>query len=98
MQLWVFGILTTLKITANETSGAFAMHEVLVPPGNPGPPTHYHTREDEYFYVTEGELTWSLNGKERIAPEGSFVYIPRGLVHGFANKSEKFARRASPIP
>lgn len=92
MQLWVFGILTTLKISGNETLGVFAMHEDLVPPGSPGPPIHSHTREDEYFYVTEGELTWILDGKEHIAPKGSFVHIPRGLVHGFANRSGKYAR------
>lgn len=92
MQLWVFGILITIKVSGNETSGAFAVHENLVPPGSPGPVPHSQTREDEYWYMTEGELMFIVDGKEHIAPKDSFLHIRRGEVHGFVNKSGKYAR------
>lgn len=92
MQLWVFGILATLKVSGNETGGAFAYHEDLIPPGSPGPYPHYHTHEDEFWQVTEGELTWIVEGKELSAPTGSFIHLRRGVLHGFENKSNKFAR------
>lgn len=95
MQLWVFGILATIKVSGNETGGAFALHEDLVPPGSAGPYPHYHTREDEFLHVTEGEVTLIIDGKELSAPQGSFIHVKRGVVHGFENRSSKFARMAA---
>lgn len=92
MQLWVFGILVTLKVSGNETGGVFALLEDLIPPGSPGPYPHYHTREDEFWLVTEGELTWIVEGKEFSAPKGSFIHHRRGVLHGFENRSGKYAR------
>jgi quercetin dioxygenase-like cupin family protein len=92
MQLWVFGILATLKVSGNETGGAFAMHEDLVAPGSRGPYPHYHTREDEYWHMAEGELTWIIDGKEMSAPTGSSLHLRRGVLHGFENRSGQFAR------
>ena len=92
MQLWVFGVLATLKVSGNETGGAFALHEDLIPPGSKGPYPHYHSREDEFWYVTEGELTWIVEGEELSAPKGSFFHLKRGVLHGFENRSVKYAR------
>ncbi|KAG0580008.1 hypothetical protein KC19_4G141700 [Ceratodon purpureus] len=92
MQLWVFGILVIFKVSGNETGGAFSCIEDVVPPGSRGPYPHYHTREDEYWHVTEGELIWIVGGQEMSAPKGSFLHIRRGVLHGFQNRSDKFAR------
>src|SRR5207247_2889369 len=46
-------------------------------------PLHVHHNEDEWFYVTEGELTFWVGGQLTDAPEGSFVYGPRGIPHTF---------------
>ena len=45
--------------TGEDTNGKYALFEALVPPGG-GPPPHVHSREEEGFYVLEGEITFSV--------------------------------------
>jgi hypothetical protein len=42
-----------------------------------------HTREDEWFYILEGELAFWVGGRRMDAPAGAFVYGPRGIPHTF---------------
>jgi hypothetical protein len=56
--------------------------EATEPPGF-GPPVHVHTDAAEAFYVLEGEYVMSLDGEEVRCLAGSFVFIPRGVRHGF---------------
>ncbi len=51
--IWVIGDRYTIKCCGNDTSGAYALLEAIVPPGG-GPPPHFHSREDKAFYVLEG--------------------------------------------
>jgi hypothetical protein len=46
-----------------------------------------HQREDEWFYVLEGELTLWVGGRLIKAPAGSFVYGPRDIPHTFTVSS-----------
>ena len=46
-------------------------------------PPEVHHNEDEWFYVTEGELTFWIGGQLTDAPADSFVYGPRGIPHTF---------------
>ena len=46
-------------------------------------------REDEWFYVAEGQLTVWVAGEVFEAPAGSFVYGPRGIPHTFEVASEE---------
>jgi Cupin domain len=48
-----------------------------------------HHREDEWFYVSEGELTFWVGGDVIAAPAGSFVYGPRNVPHTFTVSSEE---------
>jgi uncharacterized RmlC-like cupin family protein len=48
-----------------------------------------HSREDEWFYVIEGELTFWVGGETVVAPAGSFVYGPRDVPHTFIVSSEQ---------
>jgi len=71
----------TLKATADETNGAFTVAEVIAQP-QLGPPPHTHEREDESFYVIEGEFECSLdNGTPFVVKAGSFVHLPKGVLH-----------------
>jgi hypothetical protein len=47
-----------------------------------------HRREDEWFYVTEGELTLWVDGQVTSAPAGTFIYGPRDVPHTFEVSSE----------
>lgn len=86
--LWFLGTLVTLKATAETTGGRVAVIEHLAPRGA-GSPLHVHRREDEWFYVIEGELTFWVGGRRIEAPAGAFVYGPRDVPHTFVVNSEQ---------
>jgi quercetin dioxygenase-like cupin family protein len=86
--LWFLGILATIKSTAQTTGGAVAVIEHLAPRGS-GSPLHVHSREDEWFYVIDGELTFWVGGEVSVAPAGSFVFGPKGIPHTFTVSSEQ---------
>jgi quercetin dioxygenase-like cupin family protein len=77
--------------TREQTGGAYCLAEAAVLPGG-GPPPHYHTREEETFYVLEGEITFTVDGQTTIGRQGTFVQIPRMTPHAFRNASDKPAR------
>jgi quercetin dioxygenase-like cupin family protein len=80
--LWFLGVLVTIKAGAESTAGRVAVIEHHAPAGF-GSPLHVHRREDEWFYVLEGELTFWVGGRVIKAPAGSFVYGPRDVPHTF---------------
>jgi quercetin dioxygenase-like cupin family protein len=77
--------------TGEQTGGAYTLSEARVLPGG-GPPPHIHRREDEAFFVLEGEITFTLDGKKITAGAGSFVQGPRGIPHAFKNEGAVPAR------
>lgn len=76
------GTRMTLKATADTTGGAFGLIEQLAPAGFATPP-HIHHAEDEAFYLLGGDITF-VSGELTIpAHAGSFVWLPRGVMHSF---------------
>ena len=57
-----------------------------------GPPLHIHRNEDEFFYVLDGEFAFQLGDCVRLAPAGSFVYIPKNTEHTYRNVMESPGR------
>jgi quercetin dioxygenase-like cupin family protein len=46
-------------------------------------PEHHHPSHDESFFVHQGSVTATLNGREQTARAGALVHIPAGIViHG----------------
>jgi quercetin dioxygenase-like cupin family protein len=80
--LWFLGSLVTVKAGGEATGGRFAIVEHLAP-GGAGSPLHMHTREDEWFYILEGELTFWVGGRRIVASAGAFMYGPRNIPHTF---------------
>jgi mannose-6-phosphate isomerase-like protein (cupin superfamily) len=78
------GDLLTFKVTGAETMGAYAAAEVTVWPGG-GPPPHIHHREDEAFYILEGEFEFLAGDRAVRATTGGFVHGPKGIPHTFKN-------------
>ncbi len=76
--VWVVGDLITLKLTSEDTGGAFSLFEGAIPPGG-GPPPHVQHREDESFYVMEGQFEF-LVGEDTI-PGGGGLVRPRIQWH-----------------
>jgi quercetin dioxygenase-like cupin family protein len=77
--------------TGEDTNGKFALIEAIVSPGG-GPPPHVHTREDEGFYILEGEIAFTINGERLVATAGMFANLPVGTPHSFKNESNKPAK------
>ena len=72
----------TLKASAEETAGVVSVMEAEEPPGF-GPPLHIHHDAAEAFYVLEGEYVMFVEDEEHTCPAGTFLFIPRGMRHGF---------------
>lgn len=77
------GIPTVMRSTAETTNGAFGLMEHWEMPVGFASPYHTHHREDESFYVLEGEMAFVCGGKWLKAGPGAFVYGPREVAHGF---------------
>ena len=73
-----------------ESVGCFAF-ETLDPPGTFVPP-HVHPVQDEFIYMLEGTFDLYLAGSWTKAGAGDLVRMPRGIPHGYYNRSEKPAR------
>jgi quercetin dioxygenase-like cupin family protein len=86
--LWFMGMLVTLKATSESTAGRAAVVEHLAPRGS-GSPLHVHHSDDEWFYVIEGEVTFSVGGQVITAGAGGFVYGPRDVPHTFLVSSDR---------
>lgn len=77
--------------TTGGTAGRYAIWEAIVPPGG-GPPPHRHTREEEGFYVLEGEVAIYAGGRRVVGTAGTFVNMPVDSAHWFRNESDQPAR------
>jgi quercetin dioxygenase-like cupin family protein len=81
-QKLILGDHVTIKIPGEQSGGLFSMIEQNNEAGA-GIPLHVHTREDETFYVCDGEITFFLDGKEILGGTGATVFLPKGVPHGF---------------
>ena len=53
---------------------------------------HVHADEDDAFYILEGELTFTVEDEVVVAVPGTFVLVPPGLQHTFANEGDTVVR------
>jgi mannose-6-phosphate isomerase-like protein (cupin superfamily) len=76
----VFGGATILVLASTATTGgAFTLFEEVPPLLDT--PLHVHEREDELFYVLEGEHVFRVGDEEFLAGPGTMVFAPRGIPH-----------------
>jgi quercetin dioxygenase-like cupin family protein len=87
----VVGDVYRFLATGEETNGKYATFEAWVPPGG-GPPPHIHEREEEAFYVLEGEITFYIGDECLVATKGMFASMPVGTAHAFKNESDQPAK------
>ncbi len=79
---WWLGMLAVIKATAADTGGQMAIVEVTTPPGFAAP-LHVHHREDEAFWLLEGDATFEVGGTTIEAHAGDYLFGPRGIPHRF---------------
>lgn len=54
---------------------------------------HFHPDWDEWWYILQGEWTWTIEGKDKIIKEGQVVFIERGRQHRIRASGNKMAIR-----
>ena len=86
------GLPSLMRATAETTHRAFGLMEHWEMPVGFASPYHTHHREDESFYVLEGEIAFVCGGQWLQAGPGGFVYGPREIPHGFKVMGQSPAR------
>lgn len=89
---WITGgEQATIKLSSEDTHGAYAVVELTMSPQE-GPPHHIHHRMEETFYLLEGQMEFVVDGAAISAIPGSLVRIPPGAVRGYRNVGREAAR------
>jgi len=74
----------TVKADTKSTNGSLSILELLVAPGS-GPAQHIHVREDEVWWVLEGDFRFKAGDTMFRASTGGMAFGPRGVPHNFQN-------------
>lgn len=83
------GQVSLVRATGDQTGGVLSLTETRTPKGG-GPPRHVHSREDEAYFVLDGEYSFTIGDETTVCPPGTFVFAPRGVPHGYvANVSSR---------
>ena len=85
---WYMGILLTNLTETPDTNGAFSLFEATLVSGTE-PPPHLHSREDELFYVLEGEFDVYVGQEAFKVRTGECVFLPRFVPHAFVVRSPR---------
>lgn len=78
---WIF------LATGRETNDQFALIEIQVRKGLE-PPPHIHTKEDEIYYLLEGEVQFVADKEEHFLKPGDFIYLPKNIPHHWKLQSD----------
>lgn len=80
--IWWFGALAEIKATAADTGGLMTILEMTEPPGIEVP-LHVHYREDEAFWILEGDATITVGDTTVECHAGDYAFGPRGVPHRY---------------
>ena len=80
-----------LRVPSSATGGAYSVLELTLAPGR-GAPLHVHRREDEIFYILDGECEVVDPEGARTALPGSVAVFTRGTPHAFRNPGSQPCR------
>lgn len=79
---WWLGSLAEIKLRARDTGGLLTIIDITEPPDAEAP-LHVHRREDETFWVLEGEVTFEVGGTRFAAGPGDCAFGPRDVPHRY---------------
>ena len=86
-----YGIDFTVKAGERARGRRLAVIEYTTRAGEE-PPDHTHTTEDEVFYVLQGALTFRCGDDTFEVDDGGFVFLPRGIEHGYTIRGDDVVR------
>ena len=75
-----------LRLLMRSSDSPFQMSAMVVdvPPGGFVPP-HTHAKEEEGYFVLDGELTLTIGDQSRALGPGDFGHVAPRTMHGYAN-------------
>ena len=79
---WFYGNLAVLKTTADDTAGQLTIVEITAPPGLEVP-LHVHRRDEEAFWILEGDVMFEVGGSTIEVHAGDYVFGPRDIPHRY---------------
>ncbi len=79
---WWFGALAVIKATAADTGGQMSIIEITEHPGVEAP-LHVHYRDDEGFWILEGDATFEVGDATIEASAGDYLFGPRDIPHRY---------------
>jgi len=80
--IWWFGALAEIKATAADTGGLMTIVEITEPPGAQAP-LHVHHREEEAFWILEGNVTIEVGDTTIECGPGDYAFGPRNIPHRY---------------
>ena len=87
-EILVGGMAIRPRIEPAESDGAVAIHEFDVPAGASLPVAHSHDAYEETIYGIKGTVTFTVEGTPHEIGPGETLFIPRGVIHAFANTGD----------
>jgi quercetin dioxygenase-like cupin family protein len=81
------GVFNFLSM-GSETEGRHALMRIVVNRGAE-PPAHTHSREDESYYIVNGNVRYTIGDEVITVSNGEYVYLPKGIPHKFELLSEQ---------
>ncbi len=85
--VWFLDTLVWLHVGADRGGDGISLIESLAPHGD-SPPLHVHHREDELFYVLDGEFHFRVGEADVRKRSGEALLIPKGTPHTYRVTSE----------
>jgi mannose-6-phosphate isomerase-like protein (cupin superfamily) len=86
--LWFIDNLVYVHVDGEAGQGRLALVEERGRRGNM-PPLHVHHRDDETFYLLEGEVSLFAPGRQLTLTAGQAALAPRGIPHCYRVESEE---------
>jgi quercetin dioxygenase-like cupin family protein len=71
----------------HDTEGSLDLFEMDVPPEGRMPIPHHHRDWDETVYGLVGSVSFTVDGALHTIGPGDVLFIRRGVMHGFDNRS-----------
>jgi quercetin dioxygenase-like cupin family protein len=83
------GVKVDFLKESKDTNNEYCEFRCSIRPASRTPMPHYHQNFDETVYGEKGIVRWTVNGKTTNVGPGETLFIPRGAVHMFENKSDQ---------
>jgi quercetin 2,3-dioxygenase len=77
-----------VKVSARDTGGQFSVFEYE---GftKMGPDMHVHLKQDETFYILEGEYLFQVGEEKHTLKAGDTIFLPRNIPHTWLQLTDK---------